>query len=62
MLHYFAEDIVAEGVDLMQEVSSAIETLLLILCTQESDGNMHALRVRQAPSPIYRGDAGFSGF
>ncbi|EEC00174.1 integrator complex subunit, putative [Ixodes scapularis] len=35
---------VTEGVDLMQEVSSAIETLLLILCTQESNGNVQALR------------------
>lgn len=38
-----------EGVDLMQEVSSAIETLLLILCTQESNGNVQALRVRTLP-------------
>ncbi|CAN8008454.1 unnamed protein product [Ixodes pacificus] len=43
-IHAFTEDIVTEGVDLMQEVSSAIETLLLILCTQESNGNVQALR------------------
>ncbi|KAF8777907.1 Integrator complex subunit 7 like protein [Argiope bruennichi] len=34
-IHVFQEDIVVQGIDLMQEVSSAIETLLLVICTAE---------------------------
>lgn len=36
-IHVFQEDIVVQGIDLMQEVSSAIETLLLIICTSDND-------------------------
>lgn len=33
-IHVFQEDIVVQGIDLIQEVSSALETLLLIICTK----------------------------
>ncbi|XP_064476425.1 integrator complex subunit 7-like isoform X2 [Ornithodoros turicata] len=43
-IHALQEDIVLEGTDLVQEVSSAIETLLLLLCSQEGNANLNALR------------------
>ncbi|GFY39151.1 integrator complex subunit 7 [Trichonephila inaurata madagascariensis] len=43
-IHVFQEDIVVQGIDLMQEVSSAIETLLLVICTAEqTSGNLESL-------------------
>ncbi|GIX92714.1 integrator complex subunit 7 [Caerostris extrusa] len=43
-IHVFQEDIVVQGIDLMQEVSSAIETLLLVICTAEQTcGNLKSL-------------------
>lgn len=44
----FVEDIIVHGVDLMQEVSSAIETLLLVICTSDTTGeNLKPLMVKQ---------------
>lgn len=44
----FVEDIIVHGVDLMQEVSCAIETLLLVICTSDTTGeNLKPLMVKQ---------------
>lgn len=43
---FSVEDIIVNGVDLMQEVSSAIETLLLVICTSDTTGeNLKPLMV-----------------
>lgn len=46
LIYFIAEDIIVHGVDLMQEVSSAIETLLLVICTTDTTGvNLKSLMV-----------------